>query len=297
MNGLKKKIDTLVIVLYLFVKILKLKFLFPISPSFILRMFNTGTNLLERLLFYNCANPFREVSANRQDKAGILWQVAWGKHSPASFRLIHKNSWSKGLNEMHALPIVVTKDPYSWMESLCRHPYSAQWKHSQQHCPNLIPNEVDISMGYIESKEEEDYLIKEGIPLTIYYASRRKVTHKNLVDAWNTWYGDYIEAKYPRLIVRFEDLLFHTEMVITQACRCFGGEIINGSYFTYHVDSAKPDIGAHRGGYGLREALLKYSDVSKRVKSLTKDDLVFAKKVLNKTMMDLFQYSVEDAIT
>ncbi len=94
-----------------------------------------------------------------------------GKHSLAYFRLIHKNSWSKGLNEMHALPIVVTKDPYSWIESLC----------------------------------------------------------------WNTWYGDYIEAKYPRLSVRFEDLLYHTEMVITQACCCFGGKLINESYFTYHV--------------------------------------------------------------
>jgi hypothetical protein len=59
------------------------------------------------------------------------------------------------------------------------------------------------------------------------------------------------------------------------------------------VDSAKPDIGAHRGGYGLMEALLKYSDITKRVQSFTKDDLLFANKVLNQTIMELFQYSME----
>ncbi len=256
-------------------------------------MFNTGTNLLERLLSFNCENPFRDKSVRRQDNAGILWQVAWGKHSPASFRLVYKNEWSKGLNELHALPIVVTKDPYSWMESLCRHPYSAFWKHSLEHCPNLVPNEVDVSLGFIQDKEHKEALTQNGIPVTIRYAPPRKVTHNNLAEAWNTWYGDYINAHYPRLIVRFEDLLFNTETVITQACHCFGGQLKDEYNFNYHVDSAKPDIGAHHGGSGLTEALLKYSNANKRVKSFTKDDLDFANKVLNKTMMDLFHYSIE----
>ena len=255
-------------------------------------MFNTGTNILDRLLTHNCVNPERERSHTRRDEAGILWQVAWGKHSPASYRLVFKNEWSKNLNESQALPIVVVKDPYFWMESLCRHPYSAIWKHSpDRHCPNLIPNEVDKSLGFVRDEEHEKELKENGIPVVIRYASPRKKIYSNMAGAWNTWYSDYVNADYPRLIVRFEDLLIHAKTVVTQACHCFGGEIIDNDNFKYQTESAKANVGAHRGSSGFVEALLQYSNADNRTQLFTTDDLLFAKRVLNKTMMEMFHYS------
>ena len=102
------------------------------------------------------------------------------------------------------------------MQSMCRHSYAASWPHNKDHCPNLIASEDDIKKlpglrkryGNIKSKD-----VEKLVPITIKYSKENKIFHDHLSFGhyYSEWYNDYWEADYPRLMVRFEDLLFHGE--------------------------------------------------------------------------------------
>jgi len=264
-----------------------------IDPSFRIigaaGMFNTGTNLLYEYLSRNCLNPAR---LSEYDK-GIHWQVPWGKHSPLSYRgLRYAETDDATRNLDNFLPIVMIKDPYTWMQSLCRNQYTADWDFTLKHCPNLIPNEVDKYYGFVNDIDHEKQLLQNGIPMTIAY-NPNTTQYNNMAAAWNTWYGEYFEAKIPRLIVRFEDLMLHAKSIITEICQCFGGRLKNETKFHYVTGSSKSkELGHGNFTPGLMHALLLYTNSSNRIKLFTKDDLVFANEVLNKTMMGLLSYSI-----
>ena len=254
-------------------------------------MFNSGTNLLYELIAANCANVAR-LNKYKNGSAGIRFQVPWGKHSPASYRDSHKTKTERSLTERNFMPVVIIKDPYTWMQSLCRHSYTAVWKHKGDHCPNLIPNEVDMSKGFVQNEEHQQHLMTNGIPISIHY-NPNTTLYNNMADAWNTWNQEYIDADIPRLVVRFEDLLLHAKSVITDVCHCFGGTLINATHFQYISESAKKAEHGHAGATkGFAEALLLYTNSSNRIKSFTKEDLVFANSALNQTMMELLSYSI-----
>ena len=90
-------------------------------------LFNTGTNLLDYSLHRSCQLVKRR-SITRHDtkhknkwKLGTLFQVPWGKHNPAPMRLHHKAKvGSNDIDQTHVLPVVMIKDPYHWMKSMCR---------------------------------------------------------------------------------------------------------------------------------------------------------------------------------
>lgn len=122
-------------------------------------------------------------------------------------------------HQEYVFPVVVIKDPYTWMTSMCRHSYSTNWLHSPHHCPNLVVTDEDT-----ELKKD----IGEGypVPVNVHYSDENITRHESLVGLWNDYYsGWYTDASYPRVIVRFEDLLFHAEEVITKVCHCGGGEV------------------------------------------------------------------------
>ena len=100
----------------------------------------------------------------------VNFQVPWGKHNPPAWRHktiaalgkfiyfhSHLNYFPKnpsmyycycpitkggrGVSHDDTLPVVIIKDPINWIHSMCKHPYGARWRYSEEHCPNLIPNE------------------------------------------------------------------------------------------------------------------------------------------------------------
>ena len=40
----------------------------------------------------------------------------------------------------HVLPVMMVKDPLTWMKSMCRHPYASRFKYNSKDCP-LIDND------------------------------------------------------------------------------------------------------------------------------------------------------------
>lgn len=77
-----------------------------------------------------------------------------------------------------------------------------------------------------------------SIPVTINY--NPPATFPSLAHYWTEWYKQYLNADYPRLIVRFEDLQFHAKEMIDIVCQCAGAVARdNDGGFTYIVSNGK----------------------------------------------------------
>lgn len=238
-------------------------------------MFNTGTNPLAMYISNNCRLP-----RNKKDKAGgTRWQVPWGKHAPASRKWTNTAGHDQRVNKTNVMPIVVVRDPYSWMQSMCKHNYEARWPH-QKFCPNLA----------------QEKLLKNGepdiVPLRVRY--NPPAEYKSLAHYWAQWYKEYLEADYPRLIVRFEDIQFHAKELIETVCQCAGAVPRNDdALFRYVVDSAKWGA-AHKSQTNMISAMAKYGSEEKRFTGMREADWLVAKQVFTPEIMDLFGYKMPE---
>ena len=248
--------------------------------------FNTGTNLLSELMIQNCQITERMVAHGNVSK-GMRWQVPWGKHYPASRRGAHETSTDKSVPYTNSLPLVTIRDPYTWMQSMCRHTYAAEWKHTKEHCPNLVPTEQDL-----EQFPQQQH--QPLVPVNIQYSKEFSMAHNSLPHFWNDWYQLYFNATFPRIIVRFEDLLFYGQEVTETLCKCGGGvpREDRPPGFRHVSESAKLGTGSHgKHKTDLVGALIKYGNQDHRIDQMTPNDLSMAEQLLDNTMMETFGYS------
>ena len=172
------------------------------------------------------------------------------------------------------MPVVLIKDPYTWMGSQCRHKYSSFWGHDENHCPNLIRWKVT------DKAVPSEVIVKFALQMKRY---------ESLLDMWNSWYTEWEEMDFPHLITRFEDLLFHGEEVVRQVCDCVGGVFTDD--FQYVEDSAKPNtLKVHKGSNGLVQAMVQYGDPAKRLTGFTERDMEYADVAMNKELMEKYGY-------
>lgn len=134
------------------------------------------------------------------------------------------------------------------MRYQCKHPYAAKWHHSDKHCPNLAPNAVDLHLYHYTT---------DTVPVMVKYDP--PVNYTSLAHFWTDWYQQYLDADYPRLLVRFEDLQFHAKEMIDKICQCAGAVPREEGKFTYIVDSGKWGPGTFQleSGLILRISLLE----------------------------------------
>jgi len=250
-------------------------------------LFNTGTNLLENLLKNNCHIPER-MKKHGYLSRGIRMQPPWGKHSPVAYRHHHTAPSQHGVNPSHFFPACIIKDPYTWMNSMCRHPYEARWAHNKRHCPNLVPLTKMDKLGANGGNAVPVKVIYQKAEAGLHYSKANGTHHESLAGLWNDWYSQWVDATFPRLIIRFEDLLYHAEEVVGQVCRCGGG--VMGDKFIYTEASAKEGQVIHKGGNGLVKSLLSYGNKTNRVAVYEDPDLEYAEKNLNRDMMEMFHY-------
>lgn len=86
-----------------------------------------------------------------------------------------------------------------------------------------------------------------------------KTTYQSLAHMYMEWYKPYFEQRaYPRLMIRFEDLVFRSEDVVTKVCECVGGTM-NGwrGQFIYKTKSSNKGPG-HGQRSDLLSAFIKY---------------------------------------
>ena len=228
-------------------------------------MFNSGTNLLSMLLYENCQLPHYHKQQQQQQQQqqhlhhssdfndttaaaaaaadittfanetnpGIRSQVPWGKHLPANQRGKHWADTERGIPYQQTLPIVVIRDPYRWMQSMCRNPYAATWAKTD-HCPNIMlsqknhrtmfHNTSSLSFQSQPSQRTPSRQSRSTVPVTVRYTNHVMTHHSSLIHWWNEWYQLYLSnVTYPRIIVRYEDLLFYGQQVTEAICHCGGG--------------------------------------------------------------------------
>ena len=262
--------------------------------------FNSGTNYLYEILYRNC-NP-RRVGIKKRS-TGVQWQVNWGKHRPVHERF--ENRVHDEIDNAMVFPVVVTRDPYTWMQSMCKIGYAAQWYHVvPDHCPNLIPNHVEREWFHKTRPEVASYyqhtryvasimmkanytLDKSVVPLRVVYGQGNFVYHQSLAHLWKDWYQEYYNATFPRLMVRLEDLVFHPAEVITEICDCVGGKAYPKSSMSFQQESAKDHMKNHTNLSGA----MKSHIYSNRTKGMTLEDLEYAEQVFKDSLMSTFGYA------
>jgi hypothetical protein len=270
--------------------------------------FNSGTNLLAELLVANCHLPARQRKYGMKNM-GVRWQVNWGKHQSPKWRLNHDVTEDNVVPNENILPVVTIRDPYLWMQSMCRHRYAAHWFHPPGHCPNLVANEVDYEfLKYAESgayTDMEEYHHKDAwlmdnvlnmanftsdqaiVPLYVKY-NRETTNHLSLAHLWSDWYHEYTNGDFPKLIIRFEDLLFFGKEVTEKACKCAGGEMY--PRFRHIGNSAKKGTIHGDDKTSLVDALIRYGQRQNVTRGMTTDDIEYAKTAFADDLMKFFAY-------
>ena len=212
------------------------------------------------------------------------------------------------------------KDPWTWMQSMCKTRYAAHWYHIvPNHCPNFIATQLEKDWFDKTKEEVQDYyknekqkiwmvdnvinkanytIDKKIIPLYVKYNSENS-THDSLVHMWKDWYQDYYDVQYPRLMIRLEDLVFYPHETIRQVCECVEGAVYVGDEnLQLNLNSA---IGGSGVGVdnihgtdrtGLLGAMAKHIK-SNKTKGMTKEDYNFAIAALTESdVMNYFRYKI-----
>lgn len=109
-----------------------------------------------------------------------------------------------------------------------------EWDISKEHCPNLIETDT---LDQINNT-------KKMVHVSVRWGTSFIRTWPSLVHLWSSWYREYYISKtpgytdqnnlipydtIPRLMIRFEDILFHTEEVINEIRKCVGAKWIKNN--------------------------------------------------------------------
>lgn len=160
--------------------------------------------------------------------------------------------------------------------SMCESPYTLEWDQSETHCPTLIEN-------------------NKTVPVKIRWDKNIVRSWPSLIHVWTSFYREYYESDMPRLFVRYEDVLFHTEYVVNRIRECVGAEF-KSETFQHLMAPAKthPYFAKYKPPSGSLSAMIKYgSDNGKRVGSMNAQDRDFVKANLDVAFMKLFQYRTD----
>jgi len=262
--------------------------------------FNSGTTAFGISLQKNCRIPNhrpdknfvirkrREIFASNVN--GMLSMVPWAKHKHADFRHNHTISPPYKIDHEAVLPIVVVRDPFYWMQSMCKEGYGVRWDHdSNHHCPNLIPNDFD---------KERFPALSSDMPVPVWMGANPTAgpTWPSLIHYWNNWYESYFDniadESWPRLMIRFEDTLFYPKQVMEEVCHCGGGTLLEEH--DYSLEEAKPEH-KHEQKNNFVTAMIEYGTNATRLHNMTQQDVNFAIQNLNPTLMKTFGYSYPNA--
>ena len=186
----------------------------------------------------------------------------------------------------HVVPIVIIRDPFTWMQSMCTSPYKAEWSHATIHCPNLVSNADDAARF-------PNVSIGDRIPATL--TAQKQRTFPTLLDLWIEWYAEYLTSDLPRLMVRFEDVLIRPDAVVDQVRECFALERRQKD-FVYVVGPIKWDQKYVKKQSSMVSAIIKYGNGIDRFRNMTAQDMAVAQERMEeghgKRLSSLFHYFV-----
>jgi hypothetical protein len=108
----------------------------------------------------------------------------------------------------------------------------------------------------------------------------------SLAHLWSEWYNEYLDADFPRLIIRYEDTLLHAEQVTRAVLEC-AGQVTAEERFYYLLTPSKK----HGKPVDFVAALFKNTRIEGRRSVLTDEDLLYAREYLSTKVMEAFRYA------
>uniref|UniRef100_A0A7S3P9B3 Sulfotransferase n=1 Tax=Amphora coffeiformis TaxID=265554 RepID=A0A7S3P9B3_9STRA len=102
---------------------------------------------------------------------------------------------------------------------------------------------------------------------------------------WSKWNREYFDADFPRLFVRFEDMIFNAEKVMQEVANC-AGLSVHQPYLGMLEPSKE-----HGNSSGLITAMVRYGTDVGRADGLLSEDIKYANKELDVDLMRRFQYN------
>jgi len=252
-----------------------------------------------------------EISRRRRraSSRGVLPGVPWMKHGWASLRDdTDRFKFFAGSVE-DVFPVVIIRDPYVWMRSMCESPYNLQWNRTttaavtnviannvtatgddrrggEGRCPNLVIDDKYDRSGDGSSSSASAVEESDGVPVHIHWPNAADRSWRSMSHMWSEWYREYLDADFPRLLVRFEDLLFNPSEVMRQIQQCVDAEwksrdddgngvvqlvtesVKNTTYFRKYKEQS-----------GLVSGMIKYGrDEGRRTRTMSAEDIEYAKR-------------------
>jgi hypothetical protein len=113
---------------------------------------------------------------------------------PAHVKWSHATKQAGGINKHHVLPVVTIRNPWRWMQSMCKNPYAARWAHRTS-CPHLRSNvgNNEVDGGNTGRKNHDSSTNGTWNAVTVQYGAAPE-TYQSLIHLWNDWYGEYWNA-------------------------------------------------------------------------------------------------------
>lgn len=164
----------------------------------------------------------------------------------------------------------------------CANSYGAQWVRGiNGRCPNILPNDHDrndpnfhISTTTFQVNATSQHS----------YHNSWFTQYSSLAELWSQWNKPYIDAKFPRLIMRMEDFIYYPELMLNIISNCTGAPTRKPySYLTGNGKQASET--------SLIHAMVKYGSERGRIpNTLSADELRYLQTELDPEMMELFHY-------
>lgn len=154
---------------------------------------------------------------------------------------------------------------------MCKVQYFVYWAHKRKGkpCPNLV------------NKANPD-----GVPATVWDDNLHpKIHYPSLLHVWNGFYQDYVKVNFPRIIIRFEDMLLYPDQVLKEIANCVGVDV--AKIIKFQAQSSK----THGSQSSWLKTLEKTGNDTDRIVGFTPEDKEYAAQHLDKELLEIFHYS------
>ena len=129
-------------------------------------------------------------------------------------------------------------------------------------------------------------LTMKTVPLNVRFKNE-VARYESLAHFWKSWYQEYYDVDFPRLMVRLEDLVFHPYQTLQSICACVGGTFVSKQNFTLLARSVKSskDLAHSRTRKTDFVSAIHLHLRSNRTQGMTLDDVAFSQQVLDDSIV------------
>ena len=123
-------------------------------------------------------------------------------------------------------------------------------------------------------------------PVTVHFDKNQVMKWRSLAHLYSAWYRQYLEADYPHLLIRFEDMLWQASHVLQKIAECMGTVVADP--ISYQTKASK----SHGSGTDFVKAIFKSGNQTLRVKGMTPEDLKYAYNNFDAELLKLMHYTL-----